>query len=681
MKYFIGVDAGGTKTSAIAYDQSQNKIDQVIKGPGNLSVNWNDAYHNIKLSIDDVIEKQNSNELAGIAIGIAGLPANKQADLVEQFKLIYSVPVVIQSDYILAYRSIFGNDDGILLVGGTGVVIYGENGTKSLKMGGWGHLLGDEGSGYDIVIRTIRSSIDVYESSGKVPVVMRELLDRLEMVDLESIKTFIYHNEKSVIANLAPIVIKSANNEDSFSKSIIYEVAEVLLEKVVNLITRLEIEGKIKLAMMGGILTHTSLITDYILMKLKNNGVDIEMIKEIEPNQAVHFYFNPLNEQDGSYQYAVGLMSGTSLDGIDTVLCRIKGVDEETKVDVVDFKTYSYNPTTLERVKYMVSGDLIHVSQLSSLNFELGYEYASCVKKICQENKIATEQLAYIASHGQTIFHEAAGDEEVYRSTMQLGEPSVIAYQTQAMVVSNFREKDMAARGEGAPLVPFSEYILYQDDKAKVLLNIGGIGNLTYIPKEGELSGLFGFDVGPGNMMINEAVNYFYDLDYDDRGSIANKGTLINPLLDELMSHWFITKEPPKSSGRDEFGRDYTIRTIEKYQDAKPEDIIHTLTAFTAHTVHKHINDLLLAEYKVEQLIISGGGVHNLTLITMLKKLLTEQSIEVLTQEELGFSSDAKEAIAFVILANQTINKKPANVPSVTGAEKPVILGSITYPE
>lgn len=677
---YVGIDAGGTKTSIIVYNELGEILQEFREGFGNISVNREKALQHIKSGIDQVVTSYGLDQITAIAIGIAGLPDGNEKDNLEQwFTSLYQVPIKVVNDYILAYRSIFGDSSGMLVIAGTGSVIYGEANDQSLRIGGWGHLLGDEGSGYDIVIRALRASISQYELSGKIPALMSTILQELELNEIEDIKKYVYHHEKNQVAKLVPKVIEHANTGDEFAVRILMGAAKDISDKILNFIHRIVMPSPVKLCLTGGVLENIDMVINYIMNQLKQHGIEIDLVKSTEPNRAVLFYYQDESMKSKPAQYAVGLMSGTSLDGIDTVLCRISGVDEGTNLEVIDFETFPYTASVERQVRKVVSGDLLHVSELSSLNFELGYEYAQCVTRICQRNDIDSQSLFFIASHGQTIFHEAKNGNSSYRSTLQLGEPSVIAYQTGATVVSNFRAKDMAAAGEGAPLVPYSEYVLYRGEKSTILLNIGGIGNLTLLEQNSTLDQLIGFDTGPGNMMINEAMQYFYQQPYDDRGKIAAKGRLITTLLEELMSHWFIKKSPPKSTGRDEFGRSFTLKLIEKYKKYPSEDIIHTLTFFTAKSVCDHIIELK-NDHRVDQLVVSGGGAFNDTLMHMLTKLLQQEQIKVLKQEDLGFSSDAKEAIAFVILANQTIHQQPANVPSVTGAEQKVVLGSITYP-
>lgn len=678
MDYFIGVDAGGTKTSASSYDEEKKKMNEVKYGPGNISVNWSDALININNSIDDLIKLESNNHLKGIGIGIAGLPSNKKKDVQVLFSDKYHMPVIIESDYMMAFNSTFNQDNGILVIAGTGVVIFGSYEGKTVKLGGWGHLLGDEGSGYDIVIRTIKHAISVFEEENKLADVMAVLIASFGCNDFEGAKRYIYAHEKSEIGRHAPLIVERAKDGDSFSVAIINEVVDIIYSKINLISNKLGVRGTIELSTMGGVLNADSYILELLIEKTKLESNHFKYIPAKDPGAAVVDLIANQEKSNTPSQYAVGLMSGTSLDGIDAVLCEIDGYDFDTDIAVVDFETYGYNMEVLKKVEKVVRGEEVMLSVISELNVELGYEYAEAAKKICIKNNIKPDQLAFIASHGQTVFHDARGSGRNKRSTLQLGEPSVIAYETGSKVISNFRTKDMAANGEGAPLVPKSERIIYRSNKDTVFLNIGGISNLTYLPEK-EVGKVYGYDTGPGNMMINEAVHYFFDVKYDDKGKIAAKGRLIKPLSSKLMCHWFISKTPPKSTGRDEFGKEYTLSLIQEFSDEKPEDIVFTLTAFTAYSIAKHVKEISQIE-NVDRLIISGGGTYNLTLLKLIKESLSNMLMEVKTQEDIGYSSDAKEAVAFVILGNQTLHQRPGNIPSVTGADKEVILGSVTYP-
>lgn len=376
---------------------------------------------------------------------------------------------------------------------------------------------------------------------------------------------------------------------------------------------------------------------------------------------------------------AVGLMSGTSLDGVDVVLCDITGKDEDTQVQQLNFKTYEIPEYLRDKIRKCCSRELVPVELICSLNFELGQLFAEAVKKLCEESSVSLEDIAFIASHGQTIFHIPKAFSDYVPSTLQIGEAAIIANECRTTVISNFRVMDMAVGGEGAPLVPYSEYLLYADENQAVALqNIGGIGNVTFLPKKGDFTKVIAFDTGPGNMMIDGAVQKLYEKKFDKNGEYASKGKLIPLLAEELKNHPYFALDIPKTTGRELFGEHYTYTLLEKYQDYNKNDIIFTLTWFTAYSIAYHYKKYFIHQYNLDKCIIAGGGAYNKCLINLIKKELPE--IKILIQEDLGYSSEAKEAIAFVILGNQTYHMRPSNVPSATGARKNVILGQITYP-
>ena len=376
---------------------------------------------------------------------------------------------------------------------------------------------------------------------------------------------------------------------------------------------------------------------------------------------------------------AVGLMSGTSLDGVDVVLCDIVGKDEDTQVKQLNFKTYEIPECLRDKIRKCCSRELIPVELICSLNFELGQLFAGTVKKLCEEASVSLDDIAFIASHGQTIFHIPKAFSDYIPSTLQIGEAAIIANECKSIVISNFRVMDMAVGGEGAPLVPYSEYVLYADESQTVALqNIGGIGNVTFLPKKGDFSKVIAFDTGPGNMMIDAAVQKLYGEKFDKNGEYASKGELIFPLAEELKKHPYFALDIPKTTGRELFGEHYTYALLEKYQDYNKNDIIFTLTWFTAYSIAYHYKKYFIHQYNLDKCIIAGGGAYNKCLINLIKRELPE--MEILVQEDLGYSSEAKEAIAFVMLGNQTYHRRPSNVPSATGASKSVILGQITYP-
>lgn len=674
MKYVIGVDAGGTKTSAISYNENGVKQHAIVTGPGNVTVNFNGALNQITKAIDNIIDVEVEQPL-GIAVGIAGITDNLKEKVQQILNDKYEVNIMIESDYVLAYHSVFENE-GILVVAGTGVVLLGKHNGKTKKLGGWGHLLGDEGSGYELVIRSIKKSIPQYEAFETVPHAINLLMKEMNCKNINEVKSYIYSHEKSDVAKFAPIIITEGQKGDEFALKIVDEIVEILIEKLKLLIRNLGVTKEIPVATMGGILSEESFVRIKFVERISSENLPVQLYSLSEPNRGVMRLF--IDDIINSKRYAVGLMSGTSLDGVDAALCEIDGVNNETQIKLVDFQSYPLPKKIINDMKQLIRGEKVYVSTVSSLNVELGELFGEAVINICRENNIDTERLSFIASHGQTVFHEANKDKKV-RSTLQLGEPSVIAYMTNAKVISNFRAKDIAASGEGAPLIPKTELILYRDYKDSILLNVGGISNITYLPSDPSLP-VKGYDTGPGNMMIDEAMTYFFGKSYDKDGETAKSGKVIPKLIDELLNHWFIHQLPPKSTGRDEFGQLFTLDIIERYKNERPNDVVYTLTLFTAKAVAKHVLDIHESTAPVKQLIIGGGGAYNKTLVSLLEDELMDANIKVIRQEDLGFSSAAKEAIGFVVLGNQTLHKQPGNVPSVTGADREVICGSITWP-
>lgn len=377
--------------------------------------------------------------------------------------------------------------------------------------------------------------------------------------------------------------------------------------------------------------------------------------------------------------YCVGLMSGTSLDGIDAALVKISGYGLDTHVELIEFDTYKIPLEIKDEIKKACLNNSPSTALICSLNFKLGYLFSDAVKNICKKANISTDELEFVATHGQTIYHIPKSIENYIPSTLQIGEPSIIAYESNVKVISNFRTMDMAAGGEGAPLVPYSEFILYGGRGENIALqNIGGIGNVTVIPAVKDMREIYAFDTGPGNMMIDEACSKLFGVSYDENGDIAKSGKLCETLMEELKSHPYINLKPPKTTGREDFGEQFVNDILEKYKNIPSEDIITTFTEYTAYTIVENYKKFILPNIKLNKVIIGGGGAHNKTLVSLIQKGL--ENVKVFTQDELGFSSDAKEAIAFAVLGNETLNYSCSNVPTATGAKENVILGNITLP-
>lgn len=396
---------------------------------------------------------------------------------------------------------------------------------------------------------------------------------------------------------------------------------------------------------------------------------------------------------------AVGLMSGTSLDGVDAALVDISGEGVDTSVCLVAFNTLPMPEATRARILRACDPAASSTPLICSLNVELGHLFAEAARSVCSLAGIEPAKLSFVASHGQTVWHEPnVGSSGLVREnaecdcccpgTLQIGEPAVIAWDLGVRVVANFRPMDMAAGGQGAPLVPYSEVVLYGDSSRNVgLLNVGGIGNITVLPAgcgEGaagpsSASGVFAFDTGPGNMMVDEACRRLLNIPFDEGGVVAESGAVNEELLGELMASPYLVAEPPKSTGRELFGADATAKILERWRKLSARDVVATLTEFSARCVADACERFIAPRVgALDRLVVGGGGAHNATLVGALRRLMP--GTEVLTQEDLGLSSDAKEAIAFAILGNETLQGQPSNVPSATGASCPVVLGSITYP-
>lgn len=372
----------------------------------------------------------------------------------------------------------------------------------------------------------------------------------------------------------------------------------------------------------------------------------------------------------------IGLMSGTSLDGVDAALVEITETPQ-LHVRLLNFTCLAYSEEMKNRIKAVCSKQKIDIQQISQLNKDLGDYFLQA----CQQILAATPQIKtidFIASHGQTLWHETQNPTNAH--TLQMGEVAQMAYTLNTTVVSDFRVMDVAAGGLGAPLIPFSEQLLFQkEDKVRLLQNIGGIGNVTYLPMKGSEQSIFGFDTGPGNMLIDEAMRHFYQLDFDNQGIHAKEGKLADDLFEFLCRHPYLSKNIPKSTGREAFGKPYFDKLLAIFPQVSANDFIYTLTKYTAYTIALHYQQEifpLVDDKQCIEIILAGGGAYNLTLVNELQHYFPD--IPIYTQEDLGFSSEAKEAIGFALMGYYTLQRRANNIPAVTGAKNPVILGKIT---
>ncbi len=355
-----------------------------------------------------------------------------------------------------------------------------------------------------------------------------------------------------------------------------------------------------------------------------------------------------------------GIMSGTSLDGIDVAIVDIEG----TRINVVTHCTFPYADKVREHI-LAVSDATAHTSRISRLNFVLADLYAKAVRKC----GVPLNTIDLVGSHGQTVYHEQ-------QSTLQLGDGSVLAEKLGIPVVSDFRTRDMAAGGKGAPLVPFVDYMLYVDSElGRVALNIGGIANVTAIPPDGRPEQVVAFDTGPGNMIIDQlaAIHTRNRRKYDSGGQIAARGKVNQKLLDSLVRRTYYRQPPPKTAGREQYGQEFVRDLIRT--EVPMIDLIATATALTPATIAFGLKKFI--RHQVDEIIVSGGGVHNRTMMAYLQAFLP--AVKLRTSTEFGIDSDAKEAIAFAILAHETWHHRASNLPSATGARHPVILGKVSF--
>jgi len=402
-----------------------------------------------------------------------------------------------------------------------------------------------------------------------------------------------------------------------------------------------------------------------------------------------------LRLHDQSSRRVAGLMSGTSLDGVDAVLATVEGSGTDLSVHQDAFVHQPY-PEALSSLLHRNSTPKhSSVDDLTRLNTRLADVYANAVDRVLDEIGAARDELDLVGSHGQTVHHlpepaDCAGQD--VRGTLQIGNPSLLANRLNVPVVGDFRSADMALGGQGAPLVPYFDYVTCTaPDEHRGLLNLGGIANLTVLPAGGLPTEVRAFDTGPANMVIDALANRLFDKPYDPDGRHAAAGTPDHDLLADLLEGNYFHREPPKSTGREEFGEDYVDRLIGAAQSRSlsAEDTIATATLLTAASVYqayaRYIRPApgedvaeLHPEQSIDTLIVSGGGVHNDTLMGMLENAFSP--IPVRSAANYGLDADAKEALCFAVLAHETVNGKPTNLPSVTGASAPTLLGSISVP-
>jgi anhydro-N-acetylmuramic acid kinase len=377
-----------------------------------------------------------------------------------------------------------------------------------------------------------------------------------------------------------------------------------------------------------------------------------------------------------------GVMSGTSADGINVAVVRIMGKGFGTRFTLLAHEEFAYPANVRKAVLAAMNASRASVADLSRLNFFLGELCADAVLKT--QKAAGVKKLDLIGCHGQTLYHQGDARDFLGRKitcTWQTGEGALVAQRTGVPTVSDFRPADMAAGGKGAPLVPFLDYIVYRHrTRGRILQNLGGIGNLSAIPAGASPEQVVAFDTGPGNMVIDQCMERLFSKRYDKDGAIAARGRVLDNVVSELLRAPYFKQKPPKTAGREEFGREYVATFLKKCGRTKKEDVIATATALTARSISDALKRFILrGSAKYSDYVVAGGGSKNPTLLAMLANEISPLGLKLRLSDEFGVPGEAKEAIAFAVLAYQTWNQQPGNVPSATGAKRPAILGKISY--
>jgi anhydro-N-acetylmuramic acid kinase len=401
-----------------------------------------------------------------------------------------------------------------------------------------------------------------------------------------------------------------------------------------------------------------------------------------------------------------GVMSGTSADGVDVALCRIAGEGSLPKVKVLGHVGFGYPKDVRTALLRVMNGEAVTTAELSRLNWRLGGIYADCLEKAQDQLGV---KAGLVGCHGQTVNHEGGlarmrkadssaalrndkqkgrTSEIAVRSTWQMGEASVIAERLRVPVVSDFRPADMAAGGQGSPLVPMLDYVMFRSEKVnRVLQNLGGIGNLTVIPAGAGVDGVTAFDTGPGNMVIDGCMERLFVKKFDRGGAVARKGHVLKGVVEGVLREEYFSALPPKSCGREQFGAKFVEEFIGVCRSGggRDADIVATATAVTATSVVDAYVRFVAGQLgtvapKVKtEFVVAGGGVKNATLMGMLREGLEPLGARVREMSELGVEAQAKEAVAFALLAWLRWNGLPGNLRSATGASRAVVLGKVTY--
>lgn len=380
-----------------------------------------------------------------------------------------------------------------------------------------------------------------------------------------------------------------------------------------------------------------------------------------------------------------GLMSGTSLDGVDAAVARVSGSGRELACEPLGFTSRPYPRALKEALLDNSAPETSSVQALSQLNVRVAHVYAEAVRAAAEETDLpgGAEGLDLIGSHGQTVHHVPELEDwagRAVRSSLQIGDPSVLANLAGVPVVGDFRLADMARGGQGAPLVPYFDYVLFASrEETRGMLNLGGIANLTVLPAGAPASETYAFDTGPADMVIDTLMDRLFDAPYDEDGALAAEGTVQRGLLEEIVAEDdYFDRPPPKSTGRERYGAAYAEALLRRGEELSARDLMATATALTARSVHLAYEQFVREKHPFDTLIVSGGGVWNRALMRMLEQEFAD--VAVRTSSHYGIDSDAKEALCWAVFAHETINGRPVNLPTVTGAERATLLGKVCVP-
>jgi len=386
------------------------------------------------------------------------------------------------------------------------------------------------------------------------------------------------------------------------------------------------------------------------------------------------------------HRCVAGVMSGTSLDGVDVVIAHLNGHGKDLHIKHWFGASYSFPEQLYAGLKRAADLEQMSVVELSQLNVRLAHEYVHNIKTTLEFGGMTLDQLDLVGCHGQTIRHiphQEFYDGKKIRSTFQIGDPATMSQLLGVPVIGDFRLADMACGGQGAPLVPYFDFVTFtHDTQTRGCLNVGGVSNITVLPPNADIHDVYGFDTGPGNLLIDLLCRRYFNISFDKGGQIAKSGTVYESLLSTCLEDTYFTSPPPKTTGREYLTKVFLHHFLHYSSQISSEDLITTATALTAASVWKAYDTFIEPHSALDRLIVSGGGAHNQTLMDLLRDYFrfSKTPIVIETSDTYGIDIDNKEALCFAVLAHETANGIPTSLPSVTGADRPAVLGKLCIP-